>query len=207
MKIIFAAKLSIVSFLILSCIQKQNTEPGSVKIDSLKKTEVSIHDKEIDTIGPTFSTIEFNVKATGEELKNFEDGIIPWISIDNPKPHISRIIDADKIVLKASSVTLIIDYPLTTPAVFVIKSSGQGFSRRQLITEISKLYHEIYKEEERTANTKTIPLNKREGLVNRNKTDGKYGVWGHDISDLDLSSIEVHKNSNGHFTLVLNVES
>jgi hypothetical protein len=69
------------------------------------------------------------------------------------------------------------------------------------------LYHEIYKEEERTANTKTIPLNKREGLVNRNKTDGKYGVWGHDISDLDLSSIEVHKNSNGHFTLVLNVES
>lgn len=76
-----------------------------------------------------------------------------------------------------------------------------------MLQVISKKYHEIYIEEEASATTKTIPVEKREGLINRNETNGKYGIWGHDLSDLDLSSVEVYQNSEKKIYLVLSVES
>jgi hypothetical protein len=162
---------------------------------------------EIDTFGSIISTIDFTVKASGDDLIDFEEGVIPWISIDNPKSKINNLIDADSIVLDYTSVTLVIEYPLEIPAIFNIQSFGKGFSRRQLVLVISEKYHEIYALEESTANVKTIPAEKREGAINRNQTDGKYGIWGHDISDLVLSSIEVYKNSKGQITLMLIVQS
>ena len=140
-------------------------------------------------------------------MKTFEDGIIPWISIANPKAELGNLMDADKIVVPSTTATIIIDYPLNFPATFEIKTTGQGFSRKQLILEISTRYYEIYKLEESTATTKTLPVDKREGLINRNETNGKFGVCCHDITDLDLSEIEVHKNLNGQITLTLRVES
>jgi hypothetical protein len=96
---------------------------------------------------------------------------------------------------------------LNKPANFILKSTSKGFTIKQLVLEISKKYNEIYNEEEKSARTKTIPVDKRKGLINRNETDGKYGVWGHDIGDLDLSSIEVYKTKDGKFQIVLGIES
>jgi hypothetical protein len=104
-------------------------------------------------------------------------------------------------------VILIIDYPVMVPVYFPLSSTGIGFSRRQLITAISLQYHSIYKEEEETASDKTVPPDERRGLQNRNQTNGKYGIWGHDLSDLDLSTVEVYRNKNGIIYLSLGVES
>lgn len=178
----------------------QKTPAVINKLEIAKESE-SINQNNYELI----STIEFGVKSDPEE--GFEDGIIPWISIEKPQDEINLLIDADKVVIPYSEVTLIIDYPLNKPAEFVMKSSGKGFTKKQLILEISKKYHEIYKEEENSAKTKTIPIEKREGLINRNETDGKYGICCHDIGDLDLSSIQVYRIKNGEIQIVLEIES
>jgi hypothetical protein len=193
------------AYLYCSCRQSDNSAANPQ--NALFSKELAQINTQVDSLGPIIFTIDFTQKASGKDLKVFQDGFIPWISIENPKPEIKNLVDADKIVLPFKKAKIIIDYPLNVPASFYIATTGQGFTRKQLITEISEKYHIIYKLEESTATTKTVPLDKRKGLINRNQTDGKFGVWGHDLSDLDLSEIEVHKNSQGQITLTLAVES
>ena len=204
-------KISIFTILLIatffSCSCRQSNKTATSTTNDLTDQSVKFANSPVDNLGPIIFTIDFKVKANGEDLKTFEDGVIPWISIDSPKAELKNLIDADKIILPFTTAKIIIDYPLNFPATFDITTTGQGFSRKQLIVEISERYHEIYKLEESTATTKTIPVDKRQGLINRNQTDGKFGVWGHDISDLDLSQIEVHKNSLGQIILTLGVES
>lgn len=159
-------------------------------------------DVQSEDLGEVISTIEFAVKTPNES----ENNIIPWISIESPSNDLENLIDADEIVLPKESITLIIDYPLDHSVAFELKSE-KGFSRKQLILAISEKYHEIYMKEEASASIKTIPLEKREDLINRNKTNGEYGIWGHDLSDLDLSSIEVYKNNSGKIQIILGIES
>jgi hypothetical protein len=181
---------------------------GFIQIQSFGYGHVDIQkNTQADSLGVLISKIDFNLKATKEDLKIFEDGIVPWISINKTGKTIDSLIQADKIVLPFSEATLIIDYPLTNKASFDISTAGKGFSRKQLIRIISKKYHEIYKKEERTAKEKTVPVNERDTLLNRNQTDGKYGIWGHDLSDLDLGSIDVYKNADGKIYLILDIES
>jgi len=85
-------------------------------------------------------------------------------------------------------------------------TSPTGFTRTQLISEISKQYYKVYQEEESTATVKTIPLKQRK-IYNRNITDGKYEIWGHDIGDLVLDEIHVYKGVDGKIFLVLQMES
>lgn len=205
MKTIIMILLAFISS--ISCNLKNSSKREESYIDVLKKKEKEQLEKTNDSLGTLISTIEFGLKATSDELKDFENPIIPWISIENPESEIDRLIDSDEIVIPYSEITLIIDYPLNNPASFVLKNSKNGFSKKELILEISKKYHEIYNIEENTSKTKTIPVNQRNGIINRNKTDGKYGIWGHDIGDLDLSSIQVYKSENGKIQIILVVES
>ena len=153
--------------------------------------------------------IFFQVKTENkDDLEIFEDGIIPWVSLKAPEDEIENLIEKDKIILPIDSAILIIDYPLNKPIEVIIKPhSPNGFSREDLIKSISREYNRIYLEEEESAKTKTIPVEKREGIINRNQTNGKYGIWGHDLGDLDLSSIIVHKKRNGLIKLELYIES
>jgi hypothetical protein len=188
----------------LGCNSRKDTtsEIGEKELADIQQKEAPT-----DSLGERIATIGFKVKATGEDLKTFDDGVVPWISLENPDSEIGNLIDADVMVLQSQKVTIIIDYPLNNPATFEMTTIERGFTRKQLIQEVSKRYHEIYKLEENSATTKTVPMDKREGLINRNQTDGKFGVWGHDLSDLDLGSIEVHQGVNGKVYLVLLVES
>ena len=175
--------------------------------DVLTKKEAKAVNKKQNNLGTLIATIEFEVQATEEELKDFEDGIIPWISIENPENDIDKLIHSDEIVIPYSEITVIIDYPLNKPTSFVLTNSKNGFTKKDLIFEISKKYHEIFTIEETTATTKTIPPDERKGIMNRNETDGNYGIWGHDIGDLDLSSIEVYKSESGKIQIILDVYS
>jgi len=159
-----------------------------------------------DTSGVLVGNIKFGFKATEEEKETFDDGIVPWVKIADPKKQLDSLINGDEIVISSPKATLIIDYPLTHKAIFYIESPN-GFSRKQLILLISEKYHQIYKEEEDGATIKTIPVDERGDELNRNKTNGKYGIWGHDITDLDLDSINVRKAPDGEIFLELDIES
>jgi hypothetical protein len=186
---------------------KPATDTSISYSELLTQKEKAQQNKLSENVGHLILTVEFKLKATKEDLDIFKDGIVPWISLEETEKEVRRLIEPDKEVIPYNKVTLIIDYPLNNAAIFELIGNGHGFTRRQLILEISKKYHLIYKEEETSATTKTVPSEKREGLYNRNQTDGKYGVWGHDLSDLDLSSIDVIKGADGKIYLNLSVES
>lgn len=138
----------------------------------------------------------------------FTDGVIPWISVGEAQQQISRLINRNQIVIPHQSAILLIDYPLNKPVEIPIKStSANGFTKEDLAIIVSREYKRIYQEEEATANIKTTPMEQRKGLINRNQTDGKYGIWGHDIEDLDLSGISVIKDEKGQIYIELMIES
>ena len=193
MRIIIFSILLPSTFLCCSCRQSNSSSINTPIEKDNPRTVISI--------------VDFKQKASQRDTDAFDDGFVHWISIENAKNELENLVDADEIVLPFKVATIIIDYPLTYPTTFEIRTTELGFSRKQLISEISKKYQAIYALEESTATTKTIPLNKRNGLINRNQTNGKFGIWGHDLSDLDLSEIEVHRNRKGEITLTLIIES
>ncbi|MBP7508545.1 MAG: hypothetical protein KA807_12025 [Prolixibacteraceae bacterium] len=200
--------LLFISFAIIGCIGKTQKptldQDTKDPISIIKENEQKSLEKQYDNLGELLYTISFQVKT--EDITNFENGIIPWASIENPQEDLPNLINKDEIVIKETSVKIIIDYPLTTPYEFSLESS-KGFTRALLLSEISKHYYKIYNEEEESATIKTIPINERTTMYNRNQTNGKYGIWGHDIADLDLSEISVYRVSNGQIILSLFVES
>ncbi len=168
-----------------------------------KKEQLSLN-KDYSTIGDLIYTIDFQVKT--DNVNDYEDGFIPWIQLEKPDADMANLHNKDEIVLNNSSVEILIDYPLNKEYKFTI-TSEKGFTREQLLHAISKQYYILYEEEENSATVKTVPLEKRTTMYNRNETDGKYGIWGHDIADLVLSSILVYRSNNGKTILALQIES
>jgi hypothetical protein len=59
---------------------------------------------------------------------------------------------------------------------------------------IAKAYQKIYREEDKTSSIKADKA--KPGMNNRNKTNGTYGIWGHDFKDLYLEHISIYDNGN-----------
>ncbi|KKO89139.1 hypothetical protein AAW12_23695 [Sphingobacterium sp. Ag1] len=190
----------------LSCNPNSGNPSKEQYIESVQKKEFKKNDELYSNAGKLIGEFDFNVKATEEQKKDWEDGKIPWISLENPGSEINQLINADELVIKKTQINIIFDYPLNKPATFEFRND-KGFTRRDLVLLISEKYHEIYKEEELTSAVKTIPLQKRTGIINRNETQGKYGIWGHDLADLVLSGVEVHETSEGKINIILLIES
>lgn len=192
-KIKNAFLIAIVAIIITGCVQNPL---NSNNANSLHKRLV-------------VKSIEFKIETSDEDdLEIFTDGIIPWVSLDKPEDEVENLIGKDDIVLQCDSAIVLIDYPLTNAVGVVIKpKSSKGFTKSDLVLAISAEYKRIYKEEEESATVKTLPMEERGGIINRNQTNGEYGIWGHDLADLDLSSIIVSKNRNGLFILELDVYS
>jgi hypothetical protein len=202
----------ILTFTLLACNEvskeKVNSSTGDTTADDystiLTEREKASFDRQPDNVGELLTTISFSVKTNNK--KDFENGIIPWASIEKPENDVAQLVDRNKIVIPESKLTIIIDYPLTNEYRFDLESKN-GFTREQLLMEISKNYYKLYEEEEISATIKTIPVDKRTTMYNRNQTNGKYGIWGHDIADLVLSEILVYKTTNGQIILSLSIES
>ncbi len=156
-----------------------------------------------------FKQITTAIKSTDpDDLEDFEGGIVPWISMERYATELDHLVDGEQIVLEENQVNLVIDYPLNIPfRKQIVAKDPTGFSRKDLVNQIGNHYHQIYKEEEQSTNIKVVPMDERKTLLNRNATDGKYGIWGHDLGDLVLSSIVVHKRTDGGLELELIVES
>lgn len=101
----------------------------------------------------------------------------------------------DEVVIEPNrDVTLEISYPLETPYREQINTGPKGMTRKTLTDLAIKAYKQVYKEEEESMTTTQEQLADRPVLLNRPDSNGKYGIWGHDIGDLVLGSAEVDEN-------------
>jgi hypothetical protein len=176
-------------------------------VDVLKKKETDYVRKQQAPADAVLAVIDIKLRPAKGQEQAFEDGIMPWISVDSAQQQITQLMNADEIVLATNKMKVVIDYPLKSPASFVLTANEKGFSRKDLILGISKKYHEIYQEEEETATVKTVPVSKRTTIPNRNETDGRYGIWGHDLGDLMITGFNVYKAANGSLYLMPVVQS
>ena len=79
-------------------------------------------------------------------------------------------------------------------------------TRSKFIDFVCKQYRKVYKDEHKSSSVQAdyIP-----NMLNRNTTDGKYGIWGHVINDLMLVYATIQKNGNitlkqmGYFPMLL----
>jgi hypothetical protein len=83
-----------------------------------------------------------------------------------------------------------ISYPLQRPVVVELAAdTPQGFSRGGLVRAIAAAYRRVYEEEEASAGPPP-PRPPGYPIFNRVVTDGRYGIYGHDLGDLALVSVE-----------------
>jgi len=128
---------------------------------------------------------------------------IQVVSLTNVKNDLKMMLNVDEIVInnnRNKCMTLVFDYPLEKEFVFDLPfPSEAGFTRGQLVTAIADKYKQIYKEEEETSTLPVESISDRcervgytgpgSGYINRAQTNGKYGIWGHDLGDLALSDV------------------
>ena len=130
------------------------------------------------------------------------------IRLNDPDRGLAALDKPDEIVIPFEHAILVIDYPLSTPATMAIAAPIHlGFTRAALVKAICDEYAHVYDAEEGTAATKTIPLEERGALRSRNRTDGAYGIWGHDLQDLVLTAAHWSRHPDGTVRIALHVES
>lgn len=121
---------------------------------------------------------------------------------------LAKLDKPEEIAIPFEHAVLVIDYPLSTPASIPVSAPLPiGFTRAALVKMICEEYGHIYDAEEGTAATKTIPLEERGAMRGRNRTDGAYGIWGHDLQDLVLTAVHWTRRGDGTVQIELHVES
>ena len=123
-------------------------------------------------------------------------------------PDLTLLAKADEIVIPFEHAVLVIDWPLTNPARIAITAPMvSGFTRRELVKVICEEYTNVYAAEEGTATTKPTSLSERVPGEKRNRTDGVYGIWGHDLADLRLTAVRWTRLPQGTVEIELHVEA
>lgn len=110
------------------------------------------------------------------------------VSLDESEGDVYLIDDLDEVVIDETNMQLVVSYPLDTTFYFNIQpATDQGFTRGELIGEVIQLYKWIYEEEENTSTIATEAITDEETGELRNTTNGTYGIWGYDRTDLLVS--------------------
>jgi hypothetical protein len=121
---------------------------------------------------------------------------------------LARLHEPEEIVIPFERATLVISYPLSTPAQVEIEASiPHGFTRAELVRTICEEYASVYDAEEGSAQVGTVPKAERGEQRGRNRTDGAYGIWGYDLQDLVLTALRWTRRTDGKVTIDLHVES
>lgn len=189
--------LLVITLLAFACKSRTKQEPPKIT-DSAKSALIG----QLNTLSHELDSLK---RIMGKQVSSIS--FATPISLDSPGDGLKSLEAPDELVIPWPKVRLVIDYPVRSPVIFELTTPNNGFTRKQIILAISQKFHQMYAEEEKTARTKTTPMDKRQSLINRNETDGKYGIWGHDLADLQLSTIDVYQNAQGEIYLELDIES
>ena len=119
--------------------------------------------------------------AGGKWEPGFEDG-------DDDDNVVESNLDPEEIIVPHQDITVVYDYPLEREFEFTHHTDNpNGFTRIELCQVVMDQYKKIYEEEEEEdGDPGYIP-----GMLNRAKSNGKYGIWGHDIGDLILHTLYI----------------
>lgn len=136
---------------------------------------------------------------------HFPDG---GVRLHDVEASLVKLRNPEEIVIPFDNAILVISFPLTTPASIAISASfAVGFTRAELVRAACEEYANVYEAEEATATTKTVPPEERTTLKNRNRTDGVYGIYGHDLDRLVLTAMRWNRETDGSIKIELHVES
>jgi hypothetical protein len=102
---------------------------------------------------------------------------------------ICNLVNPDEVVIHSKRVKLTIKYPVTRKYTAMLTAEGDAFTRTDLLTKIAAAYRRLYAEEERTMTVLAHPPGSM--CLNRARTNGTYGIWGHDLWDLSLHTVFV----------------
>lgn len=105
-----------------------------------------------------------------------------------------ELVDPDTIVAPFEQITITFNYPLECPAKLTFTSLN-GFSRYAFFGCVYEGYKNIYAQEEAVDGDPGM----NPGTLNRARSNGPYGIWGHGMSDLFLES--VIDNGDGNYEL------
>jgi hypothetical protein len=134
-------------------------------------------------------------------------GFPPNMRMVDPNAALGMLELRDEIVIPFAKATLVIDFPLTHPAQVAISSAlPQGFTRGELVQTICDEYAHVYAAEEGTS-PEEVRHEHRGERIERARSDGAYGIWGHALEDLVLRSARWVKQSNGDVRIELHVDA
>jgi hypothetical protein len=177
---------------------------GEDSTDKSKQNEYQGNPHDPEKKGSLVATITFVIK--NPDLA--EEGPSPYVSIEHPGKDIQFMEKAGDIVVPNNLLYVVVDYPVSNQWEFKVTSANpKGFTKAELVNEISRVFHSMYLEEARTTEVPVVPKAERKTLRNRNRTNGKYGIWGHDIDDLVLHTVELHKAGDGKLYAKLGIDS
>ena len=135
---------------------------------------------------------------------HFPDG---GVRLHDVERSLGQLRNPEEIVIPSEHAILVVSFPLTTPASIAISAAfAVGFTRAELVRAACEEYANVYEAEEATATQKTVPLDERTTLKNRNRTDGVYGIYGHDLDTLVLTAMRWNRESDGTIKIELHVE-
>lgn len=98
-----------------------------------------------------------------------------------------------------NEITIRLDYPLNKEYDFKF-TSDNGFTIDQFIKNIIATYKQIYADEDEDCRKIGVIPGVIPGMMNRDTSTGRYGIWGHIFEDLSLEAIYYQ---NGIYTFFI----
>lgn len=145
-----------------------------------------------------------------------------WCSSEDPSPYVGLtstklseslkfLQNPDEVVINKNRIKVSFSYPLSDETIIYLVSpdNDDNFTRSGLCRAIAETYQRIYDEEEKTTTllvetvgdriSREDPTDWRCKMSNRACTDGKWGIWGHSLSDLDLHTVEYKPEDDTYY--------
>ena len=163
--------------------------------------------KSTDELGELITLIDFRIKTNN--IKYYPDGYTKSIAIDHLENEIKNLLDRNEspgVFYEVRNICILYDYPLKNSCT-ICTHFNHSITKKDLVELISRNYHSIYQEEEESAQVKPVPPSKRILGHKRNETNGRYGIWAHDLRDLRLEECKVYRKKDGSILLTLKIQN
>jgi hypothetical protein len=100
----------------------------------------------------------------------------------------SQNLECDEVIIPFQTITVVYDYPFKDSFPHEHKTTNpNGFTRKEISEQIMARYVQMYQQEDQDVSP---TRNMSAVVMNRKRSEGRYGIWGHHISDLKLHSLQ-----------------
>lgn len=188
---------SLTNLKILNVGYNHNLTTLPESITSLKKLEILDLTQCYDVVIPESFESMSGLQIRGlDDLKVDDNGNIniqllikdfgtPSVDYYQDEEMRNNVINPNDIVIKDDKIFIRFTYPLSKDTTFEYENKG-GFTRLDLYRCIYEGYKKIYDEEEEVVGD---PGTLSQRVLNRARSEGPYGIWGHYLSELWIERI------------------